>query len=236
MRIAGIYKITNTATNKSYIGQSLDVRQRIIRHRCQLKSLKHVNPHLVSSCRIHGIDSFEFEVLFVVMPSLPKETIVDALNMAEADLISAYDSFNNGYNLTTGGDGHVVSADTILRLKASHPKKPRPPKVYSGPWNKGKRYTTRPASAERKSKIGQAQLGSLNHNFGRATPEVVKQKCRASYHGSQCHLAKLDDPLVSDIKRALDNGETGADLARQYGISKHAISDIKNGKTWRHVA
>lgn len=80
-----------------------------------------------------------------------------------------------------------------------------------------------------------AQIGEKNHNYGKVTPESVKQKCRDSYHGTQCHLAKLNDDIVRDIKYDLLNGIKGAELARKYKVHPGTISSIKLNQTWKHV-
>jgi len=109
-------------------------------------------------------------------------------------------------------------------------------KIDSPPWNKGKKgYTTKPASEERKRKIGNAQKGEKNHNFGKTIPSSVKDKIRASNQGSKCYLAKLNETKVMDIKTRLLAGEKGIILARKYGVHPVQISRIKKGKTWRHV-
>mgnify|MGYP006053854785 FL=1 len=182
-------------------------------------------------------------------------------------MIILFDSFNNGYNLTTGGDRHYIVSDaTKIKLSESHkgikpseyckqktserfkgiPKseetkekmsksKKGKPKKHKN-WNFGKRgYKIKPASEERKRKIGDAQMGSKNHNYGKKTPESVKQKCRDSYHGEQCHLAKITDEIAREIKIALNNGITGVSLSKLYNVSTHIISRIKSGKTWKHI-
>lgn len=42
----GIYKITNTANNKCYIGSSINVGSRIGAHKNKLNGNRHTNPHL----------------------------------------------------------------------------------------------------------------------------------------------------------------------------------------------
>ena len=265
MKIAGIYKITNVITGKSYIGQSLDVKSRIRHHRCGLNKQSHPNPHLLASCRLHGVGAFVFQILFV-SDNLPKEELVRLLNRKEAEFISVFDTFSNGYNLTTGGDGHIVSEETRRKNRESHkglsptPEcrqlaleatkgkplsqelKDRMSAVRKGRplnypvWNKGlSGYKVAPSSEEKKRKIGQAQLGSKNHNFGKTTPEEVKDKIRMANNGSQCYLAKLDETKVADIKRRLATGESGRVLANEYGVAPTQISCIRLGKTWRHV-
>ena len=48
--------------------------------------------------------------------------------------------------------------------------------------------------------------------------------------------AKIAADDVREIKRLLREGVTGLDIARQFGVHRATISDIKAGKTWRDVA
>ena len=105
------------------------------------------------------------------------------------------------------------------------------------PWNLGKTgYKVGPASEERKKKIGNAQKGEKNHNFGKTTPEEVKAKIRASNGGSKCYLAKLTESQVVTIKQRITAGDVQSQIARDYGVAATQITLIKQGKTWRHVS
>lgn len=267
MKRAGIYKIVNTVTGCTYIGQSSDMGYRKRKHKYELTHGVHSNPKMQNSFRKHGMQAFLFEELFLLETcGLSKEEIQNALNAKEKEFIQSMGTFETGFNLTTGGDGHIVSDATRHRLRIAHlgycPSPETRAKLslankgkkmsaeairktadalrgrkHDWPsWNKGlKGYKTKPASEERKRKISQAQMGAKNHNFGKTTPDSAKQKCRDSYHGTQCHLAKLDDEKVLAIKTALASGAKGSDLARQYAVTRTAISGIKTGKTWKHV-
>jgi len=55
------------------------------------------------------------------------------------------------------------------------------------------------------------------------------------YYGDKCHLAKLTNKQVKEIKRKLNNlnGLTQRKLAQRYNISEITISAIKHQRTWR---
>jgi group I intron endonuclease len=250
----------------SYIGQSLNVGERISHHKYVLNKGIHANQHLQASYTKHGKECFEFGVIYWVTNQTNKTEIVKILNTKEKELISEHKTFINGYNLTTGGDSHIVSDLTRQRLSESHkghitselcriktserfkgiPRsvefkakiskfKQGVPRI-SPVWNKGKfGYKTKPATEERKLKIGLAQTGNKNHNYGKHTTEITKQKCRDSYHGEQCHLAKLTDLKVIEIKKCLQNNESGASIARKYNVNSSTINKIKLGKIWKHI-
>lgn len=91
----GIYKITNQINNKSYIGQSIHIEQRWEEHlykSSQCSLLKY-------ALHKYGVSNFTFEII--------EECKQENLNEREQYWIQYYDSFNNGYNLTMGGDGTV---------------------------------------------------------------------------------------------------------------------------------
>ena len=93
-----IYKIINTVTNEKYVGQTTNFSRRINDHKQKLNANTHVNPKLQASWNKYGEDAFkitkeEFD--------LTKEE----LNQKEIEEIQKEDSFNNGFNLTLGGDG-----------------------------------------------------------------------------------------------------------------------------------
>ena len=52
--------------------------------------------------------------------------------------------------------------------------------------------------------------------------------------GSKNGSAKLKESDVIEIRKKLKN-RTGVDIAREYGVGKKTISDVKTGKTWKYV-
>ena len=90
-----IYKIT-APNGKSYIGQTIRSFERRV--------AEHKNPN--SRCPIisraiskYGPDNMSYEIIENDIPSL------EQLNIRERYWIEYYNSFKNGYNLTSGGDG-----------------------------------------------------------------------------------------------------------------------------------
>lgn len=62
-RIIGIYRITCTANNKSYIGSSLNIDERLAQHRCDLKHNRHHSAYMQRCYNKYGIESFKFDIL-----------------------------------------------------------------------------------------------------------------------------------------------------------------------------
>jgi len=59
----GLYCITNTITNKSYVGSTVDLRKRWNVHRSLLRNGKHHSPYLQNSRNKHGEKAFSFTVI-----------------------------------------------------------------------------------------------------------------------------------------------------------------------------
>lgn len=93
----GIYKITNTVNNKVYIGESSNLQQRKIQHFSDLRNNHHCNLKLQYAFNKYGEQCFTFEVI--------EECSLEERFEKEKQYIELYDSFENGYNLTLGGDG-----------------------------------------------------------------------------------------------------------------------------------
>ena len=101
-----IYKYTNKINNKSYIGQTNNIRLRRKGHR---SSSKNPNDHQYNTpfhmaLRKYGEDNFSFEILEEINEELGR----DYLNEREKFYIQEYKTYirDGGYNLTFGGDGH----------------------------------------------------------------------------------------------------------------------------------
>lgn len=71
---SGIYIITNIVNNKSYIGSSLDYKQRIRQHKYSLRNNKHYNKHLQSSFNKYGENNFTFNLLELCSNLIERET------------------------------------------------------------------------------------------------------------------------------------------------------------------
>lgn len=92
-----VYRIVCFTTGKCYVGQTNDIRARRKNHFHLLSRGSHGNDHLQSAWNKYGKDSFYFEVLQQGI----EKTLIDE---REIYWIEHFDSFNNGFNKTPGGD------------------------------------------------------------------------------------------------------------------------------------
>lgn len=107
----GIYKITNKINGKCYIGKSIDIKDRWMRHRSRAfqESDNAYDSYFYRAIRKYGLVNFIFEVL--------EECEVSQLDEREKYYIGIYDSYfknNKGYNMTRGGDGGLKQDYSLI--------------------------------------------------------------------------------------------------------------------------
>lgn len=107
-----IYKIENTISHHVYIGQTISKNGFNDRYKGKGKGIERVynyyisrknmgmyyNVHLFRAIEKYGFDAFVVDEVLDVAESF------DELNDKEIMYIERFDSFHNGYNLTSGGD------------------------------------------------------------------------------------------------------------------------------------
>lgn len=112
----GIYCIENKTNGKKYIGKSVNIQKRWKEHKSQLCNGTHVNSYLQHSWDKYGEFAFEFSII--------EECAEGDLNDREKYWIEFYNSFNNGFNLTLGGDGgNTIAGYTDAELQRYKEKK-----------------------------------------------------------------------------------------------------------------
>lgn len=93
--VIGIYRVTNKVNQKSYIGQSTNIKKRLNSHKNAINrkpdDYRGQGP-LYDDIRKYGIENFEFVVL--------SECLIECLDELEEYFIALYDSCNTGYNRT----------------------------------------------------------------------------------------------------------------------------------------
>lgn len=87
---SGIYTIYCKRNDKYYVGQSLNVKNRLEQHLRELRTNTHGNKMLQDDFNLYGEDYFVF--------NKEKNEEERFLNVMEGYFINYYDSLNNGYN------------------------------------------------------------------------------------------------------------------------------------------
>lgn len=117
--LARIYKITNSNTNKVYIGFTTQkyLSTRFNRHfyNARLHNDRY-NSKLYNSMQKYSRDVFSIEEIYC------SKNIEYTLKVIEPMLIKEFDSYRTGYNTSTGGEGRlnvVVSLETRKKLSVA---------------------------------------------------------------------------------------------------------------------
>ena len=205
-RLCGIYCITCKETNKKYIGATTDkFCTRYILHESMLRRGKH-NKIIQRDFDFYGEDSFCFEVLEVIDKN-EREKIANR----EEYYIQKYDSQNNGYNRTSGGDG-ALRFDEETRKSIAEKNR-----VY---------MTGKKMPEEHKKK-----LTELNKNRHRTQKE--KDHLSDFFYGEKSNLAVLTEGQVKQIETMLINGASRKEVSDTFGVTEGCIQDIQYSHRWK---
>jgi hypothetical protein len=120
---------------------------------------------------------------------------------------------------------------------------------YANFFYNGKVYLAHRASLLIWGKVKQLTSGlQVAHSCGNrdcVSPEHLSEKSRSENNGAdkrlhgkdlsgtKCHFAKLNWDKVSQIRHRACEGITSKQLSKEYGISRSAISQILQYKTWK---
>ena len=146
--MAYIYKITNTKNNKAYIGYtSKTVEGRWDEHLHDALTYRD-NRKFYNAIRKHGTECWEVETLLEVNNA-------SEAKIKEIEFIALYETYDNGYNATKGGDGNngiVMSEESNKKRSDALKGIPKSEKTIE-------KFRQRTQTQESKDKISEAHLG-----------------------------------------------------------------------------
>lgn len=250
-----VYKATNSANGKSYIGKTTrSLEQRKKEHIAKSKKGSMLPFH--SAIRKYGDDNFTWNTIAVCES-------IESLNMAEKSLISEYGTLcPNGYNIHPGGAGgdnisnhpnrefyRKLTRDRFLGKHLTQEHKEKISKTLRG------HYT----SEETRLKISQNHARPMyGRHHSEKTRELISKhngrgmsdkkhsieaidKNRIAHLGKRYHSI-LTVEQVQDIKKSISSKKDNIswnclyrDLAASYGVSDQTIRKIRDGVLWNSV-
>lgn len=222
----GIYIITNLINGRRYVGKTEDrFIERFWNHTWKLDNKKHDNKHLERAWHKYGKENFEFRVEKVCSHE-------DDVSQIEIDTIEKYDTYNNGYNKTIGGDGtkgNYMSEEAKLIVGKKN-------RIH----NLGKKH-----SEETKKKMSEVHKGYVKtkehrENLskalkGKIISEETKEKLRKLNTGINSPVTKFSEKDVVEIKTMLVNKVPQKIISSKFNTSMGTISAIANERTWKHI-
>lgn len=221
----GVYKITNTITNQSYIGSSkhINARWNIHKNRYKQKTNKEYNKDLYVAMRQYGIENFEMKILEECNPEIRLER--------EAYYIHKFNTIAEGYN-GYGLNKHRNSKLTIDDIK-----------------NIRIRYN----NLERKQDVYKDYCDLINptgfnkiwngYTWKDVMPEVFSEenklfhKNNTSNKGEKNGTSKLTDDDVISIRTRKKNKEDKVKVYEDYKdlLTFRSFKNIWNGSNWKHI-
>lgn len=236
----------NIVNNKRYIGQSVNVEDRLLHHRSELRNQRHSNSHLQRSWNKYGEDNFKFEILF--------ECQECELDYLERYYISFYNTIDReyGYNKESGGSLNKHMSEESKR-KMSVAKQG----MYDGENNP--MYNVHiPWTEDRKQKMSEKFRGENNPMYGVHLRISEEQKSYMSSifsgENNPFYGKKHDEETIAKMRknnkhkkpvRCIETNEvyeSSGEASRQTGIYVDSIIKCCNGKQktagnmhWEHV-
>lgn len=216
-----IYKVTNRANGKVYVGQTVQsLRARKKDHKNGIG--KHPQLALYRAFKKYGFETFDWEVIDYATSKYE----LDEKEKRYVEQLRVTDRLY-GYNMTFGGEGGKHTDEVKLRIGASNKGriKSEDERRKLSESLKGK-YTGAKASwwgrkhtNEQRQKIGDAQRGYKNHNFGKKASEETRRKkseaTQGEKHWNHKNVVNLDsgEVFVSAMqareKTGIDNSIIG---------------------------
>lgn len=230
----GIYCIECVKTNIKYIGQTYEnFYKRWTFHKWHLKNNHHSNIYLQNAWNKYGEDNFDFYPLESF--EISQKGIITKANLDELErkYIEQFDTFANGFNLTTGGENCRMSP-----LSESSKRK-------IGEKNKvnmlGKRHSEETKRLMSESHRGHIKSESHRNNLSRALTGFVrsaeqKEKCRQANQGSKQKTSKYTEEQIEKVKIDIINGINIKTISNKYNIPySYIYSGILTDNRWSHV-
>ena len=150
----GIYSIKNISTSHIYIGQSVELKRRIRRHKQKLRYNTHENDYLQKHYNKYGEECFVFDIIEICD--------IDTLDEREVFWIRHYESLSRdkGYNLESGGNPQKKLSEETKEKKrgANNP-------MYGRKWSEKQRTNIPIANRANSQLLTQQDVYEIKHQL-----------------------------------------------------------------------
>lgn len=212
-----IYKITNTETNKVYVGCTINpLKQRFEEH-CYRCLKTDINTKLCNNIRKYGVEKFTIELI--------EECSLDIIYTREVELIKEHNSFEIGLNSTMGGEGCLgYRHSPEIRVKISNA-------VKNGNSHKGKTYEEIYGEKASEEKEKRKNKGS---NYWKNVSIDDKKQRLDNLKNSIRKNAKYSIETIIDIKEMIKQNIKPSEIHKKHpNVHITMIYSIKAGTRWK---
>jgi hypothetical protein len=205
-----VYETTNLINNRKYIGKH---------------STDNIDDGYLGSGKIllraikkYGKENFKREILIIV--GSEDEAFEYEQKLITDEIVES----NDYYNISHGGEGRSSVDVTNTMLKLWVKSEYREIKQLQSKIQITKQWKN-PKFRDIRSKISSKCI----------TKQWNDSEFRNRHIGENNISSKLIKANVIDIKKRLQQGESGRSISKIYNVSPPTIYSIKNNKTWKHV-
>lgn len=229
----GIYKITNLLNEQSYIGLSVNIEKRWLKHKSNYQNLnnKEYEKTLYRAFRKYGIENFSFEVL--------EECDQTELSNREIYWISYYNTFANGYNETPGGEIICIGGENHPNHKLTEKDIKIIRNYYNNKARKKDIFTLY------KDRIGESGFNKIwkGETWKNIMPEVYTEenkkfhKNNTANKGSSNGRSKMTEQEVYEIRLRRKNGENIQEVYKDYNnkLTYGSFVNIWSYQNWKDI-
>ena len=219
-----IYKSTNIINNKPYVGQTFHTLE--WRKKKHISASAHPKSYFHYALKKYGAQNFYWEDIDIADSE-------EELNAKEREYILINNSYENGYNMTLGGEGRFgfkTSEETKSKLSKVN-------KVEKN-WNYGKHW-----SEEVKRKVSETEKGKkLSEKTKKRMSDAHKGKPLSKEHKRKIRENHWDssgknNPMYGkhhseEVKRKISEGSKGKFVSKE---TRRKISESRMGdKNWNY--
>lgn len=220
-----IYQILNNVNGKSYIGKSVEYKQRFRNHIKNAK--KKVNRRLYDSMNYHGYDNFTL----ILIEDLG-EASNDIINDRERYWIKYYDTMiPNGYNMTLGGDGGNTLAywdedrKKTLYVSQGDKRKGKRPKEWCKAISEGAKEREKNKTYAKKKLISEKISKTLKDKYSSGE---IESKPPIFYGEDHPLYINVD---LDVVLKMIQECKTLKQISEELNVSRHGIRSRLKEKT-----
>lgn len=211
-----IYKITNTETNRVYVGCTINSLKHRFEEHCYRCLKTNINTKLCNNIRKYGVEKFTIELI--------EECSLDIIYSREVEIIKEHNSFEEGLNSTIGGEGCLgYKHSPEIRLKISNA-------VKDGKSHKDKTY--KEIYGERADEEKDKRKNKGLKYWDNISEEEKKERL-TNLKNAVRKKSKYSIETINKVKKLISENIKPSEIHKQYPeVHITMIYSIKAGTRW----